>query len=210
MLKIFFKRRPSFYLRRRAELKKGSMQLLRNTILDGLSPYLLKLFLEAFPESCIEKDNSGRILLHHACDSNLPFFTSYVKALLNVDNNNTDFLTVQDDHGVTPLRLLTQRASKQDENMMLPLHYLAATLNGLTVKSLQLLVDAYPESIRTADKFGNLPFHYACLNPASSLEVLMLLINMSPEVIVVNQIQQKQQLNRIKSHKRRRLQKKYV
>jgi hypothetical protein len=54
------------------------------------------------------------------------------------------------------------------------LHYLAATSNGLSEQSMKILVDAYPESLSSPDRYDLLPFHYACLNQHSLLEVLML------------------------------------
>jgi hypothetical protein len=45
-------------------------------------------------------------------------------------------------------------------------------------------VDMFPISIATPNKYGMLPFHCACLNPNSAIEILMLFISMSPEVMV--------------------------
>jgi ankyrin repeat protein len=100
---------------------------------------------------------------------------SYVLALLQIGGNES--LTIQDNQGRTPYQLLTCRAPTEDENQRLPLHCLAASSDNLCPKSLQLLADAYPASIKSVDKYGMLPFHHACKNPASSVEVLMLLLN---------------------------------
>ncbi len=150
-------------------------------IICGLSTALLQLLLKAFPESCMEQDEHGMIPLHCACASNSSLFIEYVMALLDVEN--IESLTVQDNLGRTPSQILASTASRQDRNRRLPLHCLAATSNNLSPKSLQLLVDIYPESITSIDKFCLLPFHYACLNPATSIDVLMLFISLSPEVV---------------------------
>jgi hypothetical protein len=49
---------------------------------------------------------------------------------------------------------------------------------------MKILVDAYPESLSSPDRYDLLPFHYACLNQDSSLEVLMLFIHLSAELCV--------------------------
>ncbi len=153
------------------------------TIISGFSTHLVKLLLHAEPESCRIQDSTGMVPLHHACASNAPHFFDYVVALLDVGIE--DSLKIQDNQGRTATQLATQVASITDENGRLPLHRLASRSNNLTVKALNLLVDAYPESITLPDKFGMLPFHHACLNEASSLEVLMFFINSFPESLEV-------------------------
>lgn len=149
--------------------------LLHDAIIGGYSIHLLRLLLAAFPEGYKKRDNNGKIPLHYACSTKTERISAYVFILLDSESG-TDCLTVQDYSGKTPLQL-------KDENERLPLHRLVATSGGLSLKRLQTLVKSYPESIATADKYGNLPFHYACLNPFSSLEMLMSFILMSPEVL---------------------------
>jgi ankyrin repeat protein len=120
--------------------------------------------------------------LHYACSTNAPHFLDYIMAL--IDANHTESFTFKDNLGRTPLQLLTFKASSPDEKKRLPLHYLAATPNGLSEQSMKILVDAYPESLSSADKYDLLPFHYACLNQDSSLEVLMLFIYLSAELCI--------------------------
>jgi ankyrin repeat protein len=170
-------KKPSFYLNCRAEFNFGGEKsfLLHNAITCRFLSNLVKFLLKAFPESCLTQDTNGMIPLHHACVSNASNFLDYVIALLDVDN--TISLTLQDNQGRTPLQLLTHTSSTQDENKMLPLHRLVANSNTLSEQPLQLLIDIYPESITSPDKNGMLPFHHACLNEASSLEVLMLFVN---------------------------------
>jgi ankyrin repeat protein len=103
--------------------------------------------------------------------------------MLLLDANNKDSLTIQDHWGRTPMQVLSNTVSIPDKNGMLPLHRLAATSNELSERSLRLLVDTFAGSISTEDKYGLLPFHHACLNREASIEVLMLFIEMSPDVI---------------------------
>ena len=107
-------------------------------------------------------------------------FLEHVIVLLDA---NKDSVQIKDNHGRTPLKLLSNTASIPDEKGMLPLHHLAASSDALTEQSLIFLVNAYSESIRTADKYGMLPFHHACLNQALSLEVLMILLSFYPEAV---------------------------
>jgi ankyrin repeat protein len=144
-------------------------------IIGGLSTHLVKLLLHAEPESCRIQDSDGMVPLHHACASNAINVFDYVVALL--DAGVEDSLKIQDNQGRTATQLVTQAASITDDNGRLPLHHLASRSNNLTVKALNLLVDAYPDSITLPDKFGMLPCHHACLNKASSLELLMFFIN---------------------------------
>jgi hypothetical protein len=49
------------------------------------------------------------------------------------------------------------------------------------VRILEIFINAYPESIASADKYGRLLFYYACQNPASSLQGLMLYMKKNQE-----------------------------
>lgn len=168
---------PPTYLSKAFHSVRSSKQayLLHDAIIGGYSIHLSRLLLTAFPESYKKRDNSGKIPLHYACSTKTERISAYVFLLLDSDSG-ADCLTIQDYSGKTPLQL-------KDEDERLPLHRLVATSGGISMKCFKTLVKSYPESIVTADKFGNLPFHYACLNPSSSLEMLMFFILMSPEVL---------------------------
>jgi ankyrin repeat protein len=170
--------RPSLYLKKWPTF---STFLLHHAIREGFSRNLVQFLLETFPEICIERDKSGMTLLHHACTSKSLRFIQHLFTLF--DAASTDSLTIQDNQGRTPLQLLKCTASTQDENERLPLHRLAATSDTLCENTLQLLIDAYPASITSVDKYGMLPFHHACINPSSSLNVLFIFLKLSPEVI---------------------------
>jgi ankyrin repeat protein len=155
---------------------------LHKTITNKFSPHLLKLLVNSFPQLCLKRDDHGMTPLHYACSSNSPTFFSYVMVFLEA---NADWfkMNIQDDMGRTPMNLLSLKASCEDENKMLPLHHLMASSVSVSEKGLRLLICAYPESIFKTDKYGMVPFHYACQNQALSLEVLMLLIQLFPEAL---------------------------
>jgi ankyrin repeat protein len=121
--------------------------------------------------------------LHLACASQTPNFHENMTALLDffVESMHPDFyekqLSVQDDQGRSPFQLLPANDS-------FLLHQLSANSLHLSEKAVRLLVDMFPNSITTPNKYGMLPFHCACLNPKSTIEMLMLFFSMSPEVVV--------------------------
>jgi ankyrin repeat protein len=149
---------------------------------------LVKLLLEASPEGCLMKDSKGRVPLHHACSSlnnNTGAAVDVVVLLIDV---NPESVAIVDNEGRTPTPSLhfSQAASQKDENGMLLLHRLAArpTSNGITINMLYFLVNAYPESISVPDNSGMLPFHHACLNTLSSVDILTDFINLYPECLL--------------------------
>jgi ankyrin repeat protein len=155
---------------------------LHKTITNKLSPHLLKLLVNSFPQLCLKQDDHGMTPLHYACSSDSPNFFCYVMIFLEA-NEDWFQVKIQDEMGRTPMNLLSLKASCEDENKMLPLHHLMASSVSVSEKGLQLLICAYPESIYKTDKYGMVPFHYACQNQAVSLEVLMLLIQLFPEAL---------------------------
>jgi hypothetical protein len=91
--------------------------------------------------------------MHHACACSTPCILEYVKALLQA--SKADSLFIQDNQGKHAMQSFTCTASCRDENKRLPLHHLAANSNILSEKSLQLIVNAYPESITTGNNCGD-------------------------------------------------------
>ncbi len=156
------------------------LYLLHDAVKSRLSTHLIKLLVQAFPESCTTKDNDGMVPLHYACTGRSSNFLEHVIVLLDA---HKDSLQIKDSHGRTPLELLSNTASIPDEKGMLSLHHLTASSHTLTEQSLLLLVNAYPGSIGTADMYGMLPFHHACLNQVLSIEVLMILLSFYPEAV---------------------------
>jgi ankyrin repeat protein len=125
------------------------------------------------------KDRKGMLLLHRACKMN-EFSADLVCVL---DEAYPESWTIQDNYGKTPKQYLIESARRRDERGMVLLHRQAAHIKGLSVRSLNILHDAYPEAIQMQDSSGLLPIHHASLNEASSLDVLMLLLKLYPESI---------------------------
>ena len=125
------------------------------------------------------KDRKGMLLLHRACKMN-EFSADLVCVL---DEAYPESWTIQDNYGKTPKQYLIESARRRDERGMVLLHRQAAHIKGLSVRSLNILHDAYPEAIQMQDSLGLLPIHHASLNEASSLDVLMLLLKLYPESI---------------------------
>lgn len=178
---------PSVHLKSRMAASNPSeyQNLLLETIKNEYSQNLVKLLLQAFPESCMTLDVNGRVALHYACESKSLYFVENIIAILDV---NPDSIAIQDNLDRTPFELLSADAYskvKKEKKLqeMLLVHHLTTHSSNLSEKALQLLVNMIPESITTLDKYGLLPFHRACLNPTSKLEVLMYFLKMQPEVV---------------------------
>ena len=127
----------------------------------------------------IMMDESGMLLLHHACKK-IEFSADLIRVLVKA---YPESWTIPDYYGKTPKQYLIESASRKDERGMVLLHRQAVHIKGLSVQSLNILHDAYPEAIQMQDNSGLLPIHHACLNEASSLDVLMSLLQLYPESI---------------------------
>ncbi|MFN9951934.1 MAG: ankyrin repeat domain-containing protein, partial [bacterium] len=144
--------------------------MLHNAIEKRVSKHTVKLLLQAFSTSCFAQDNEGRVPLHYAC-SNFTF--EYLENLLLLLDFDPDSLSIEDNQGKTPLQYLSADALVRLENDIFLVHHLAAHSLKISGESLRLLFHYFPKSISTPDKRGMLPFHYAVLNSASTVEVLM-------------------------------------
>eukprot|EP00984_Skeletonema_dohrnii_P026889 scaffold16282_cov77-Skeletonema_dohrnii-CCMP3373.AAC.2 len=71
-------------------------------------------------------------------------------------------------------------------NEQLPLHCVCQNPN-VSLRIIQLLIDAAPDSIRSEDKYGNMPLHNSCktkaLDSAAAIEILELLIERYPAAL---------------------------
>jgi ankyrin repeat protein len=163
----------------------GRHNLLLKAVKEEYSQNLVKLLLQAFPESSMFQDDNGMVALHHACESKVLFFLDNIIAILDA---NPACLAIQDHLDRTPFELLSGDAySKVKKEKlvkeMLLVHHLTTYSSNLSEKALRFLVNMFPDNITTLDKYGMLPFHRACLNPTSKLEVLMYFLKISPEVV---------------------------
>ena len=127
----------------------------------------------------MQKYSNGMLPLHNACRNGYSMHLIYI--LIQAYPAST---TIPDNDGNTPLQYLSKIASCMDERGMLLLHRQAAHLKGLCVGVLPFLLKANPEAIQLHDKSGLLPIHHACLNDASSLDTLMLLVKLYPESLL--------------------------
>ena len=173
---------PSQYLKRWAHRTGGNRHLsfLHDAVVGKFSIHLIQLLLVAFPESGMVQDKNGMTPLHHACTNNS---RDVVIALLNA---NPESSTVTDCHGRTPSQLLKDAfPTARDDSCKHILHHQAARCGGLATTSLTFWLDFDPGCIEITDIHGMLPFHYACLNKDSSLEVLMMFVQFNPESIAL-------------------------
>jgi hypothetical protein len=76
-----------------------------------LSTHLIKLLVQAFPESCTTKDNDGMVPVHYACAGSASNFLGHAIILLDITK---DSLQIKYSHGRTPLKLLSNTASIPD------------------------------------------------------------------------------------------------
>jgi len=141
--------------------------------------HLIRSLIQAFPEGCMTKDESGLIPLHHVCRNANVNNIRALKVLLDASPESFD---VANNDGKNPFQCLKIVASQSDERGMFLLHRLAACSKGNTNEdTLRLLFNANPDAIALPDNFLMLPVHHAVLNQASSLEMLMQLIKLDPD-----------------------------
>ena len=126
-----------------------------------------------------KKDDNGMLAVHHTCK--MGYSISLVCFLIQA---YPESITFPDNEGRTPFQYIQVVSSEKDESGMLLLHRQAADSKWLSVGMLQILCDAYPESIQLKDKFGLLPIHYAYLNEWTSIDTLMFLLTRYPESVL--------------------------
>lgn len=162
------------------------MSFLKDAVINGLSVHVVTLLLKAFPESCATPDENGNLPLHYACMKSVIDISIDVVTVL-VDEY-PDSCTIANMDGKTPMDLLKDKASCKDNFGMLLLHRTAAFCGNFSTTSLRFVVDSFPDSILLSDNNRMLPFHHACLNPASSVDILMLFLQLYPESISSNSV----------------------
>ena len=118
--------------------------------------------------------------LHHACKNE-----NYLRLIHFLIQAEPESSSVPDNNGKAPLQYLKETASGQDERGMTLLHRQAANFKGLNMEILDILVHANPEAARQHDDSGLLPIHYACLNEASTLDIILSLVKLYPESILL-------------------------
>ncbi|KAL7551089.1 hypothetical protein ACHAWF_014307 [Thalassiosira exigua] len=127
---------------------------------NGTEIEVVKLLLDAYPDSKLTTDKRGRTPLHFA--------------LGNVENPPTSEL----------VKLLAGKTGESvkwpDENEMLPIHYACAY--GASMDVLTELIGAWEESMQKTDAKGRTPLHFAMGNAdrENSPRVVQMLLDLSP------------------------------
>ena len=145
----------------------------------GLSVPLVQLVLQAFPNSCMQPDEQGNVPLHYYLRTSDNRASNWLDIVMLLLKASPESFTVADKNGDTPSQLFTKLASTPDEKGQYLLHQ-EASKGIASAETLNLLVKAYPESIEKPDDQHMLPFHIACLNTSSSIDVLMQFIQICP------------------------------
>lgn len=154
----------------RSYIARGNRQSflwLHKAIYNGFSINLVNLLVKFLPKELLKRDTDGMLPLHHACQSKCPCYHDYVETLLNTNK-----------------KFLRRQISTKDNSQRLPLHRLAMNSNTVPKNLVRRIVDVYPESVSSRDKYGMIPFHYACLNPSTTVELLLYFLLHSPAEII--------------------------
>lgn len=178
----FLGNKPVFYLKEWKNWNEQYMFLLHEAVFCGFSIHLVKFILDAFPQSCMAKDNYGKIPLHYAFNKP-PRDISISVVMLLLDVNSGTSAKV-DDKRNAPLHLFKEMVTRIDKNGMLLLHHIVAQSKSLSLNELKFLIEAYPESLDVSDNQNLLPFHYACLNKDLPVELLLFLLKLYPNSLL--------------------------
>ena len=166
------------------------MFLLHQVIAGEFSYDLVTFLIEAFPESCKLQDVNGMTPLHHACINCKREHYCVILLLSILLSISPESCIIKDNCGRTPVQLFRKETSSKHANGMLAMHNLAKSarcanesIEEFDYSLLLFLFQSYPESVSMPDDSGMLPFHYAALNEACSIEFVMQLIILYPECI---------------------------
>lgn len=138
---------------------------------------LMKDIIDAAPEVATWTDTHGWLPLHHACANGAS--PEVIRVLLDA---YPDGKIAQDSLNRTPLHFFVTRSSDApkamvenaemlceggaaeltDRGSMLPMHYACAY--GTIPEVLQVLANAYPDSLRAKEQKGRTPLHLAMVN----------------------------------------------
>lgn len=177
------KRRPSEWLKEGAKYNYGNNYkfLLHKAVAGRFSWQLVKLLVQAFPESSLEFDSNGLAPIHYACLQQ-PADIS-INVILTLLAAHPGTYTMPNAVGKSPHHLMKEATLKKDEKGMVLLHHVARCTKDFSVNGLDFLVNLNSDSVLLPDRDQMLPFHHACLNSTTSLDVLMRFLQLYPEGI---------------------------
>lgn len=139
----------------------------------GANMEVVQFLVDAYPESVMIANNRGMIPLHSACMCDRPSL-DVMRLLIN------RYRSLSDDG---------QGGGAIADNVVggIPLHFAAS--NPSCGDTLRLLLQTYPQGIKTTDHNGCLPLHQACLsatdeNAQQVLENVRLLVEADPSTII--------------------------
>jgi len=124
---------------------------------------IIQLLIEYYPDSVKSKDGHGKLVLHAACNDG---------ASRNVVELLMDCYNGEESHH--------SGLSVVDNNGYIPLH--DAAVGRVTVETMQLLLDRYPEGTSVASRDGRLPLHVAstCSVQRGIIQHIRLLVESNP------------------------------
>jgi ankyrin repeat protein len=165
------------------------------------SPEFCSILIKAYPESERVANDLGYLPFHRACRLNTVATAKYFYQLY------PESINVAGKGGNRPIHLaimgLKLRSNPKDgievAKFLLdcnpdalgstgetPLHYICRNKN-ITLVMVQLLIDAFPESLRHEDNNGMIPLHYLCsnvnLDEEVRMDILKLLVERCPESV---------------------------
>jgi ankyrin repeat protein len=195
VLKLFLERYPESV---RHATKNGMLPIHFASMTQ--SPEFCRILIGEYPGSEKMVDDDGMLPFHYACQYNTVTTAKYFYQLypesINVENNNGLYPIrcaiiwglknrSNPKHGIEVVRfLLDCNPDVLSSTGQTPLH-IACNSTQVTLKIVQLLIDAFPEPVRHEDNKGCMPIHLLCcnkkLNDEIGLEILKLLLKSYPE-----------------------------
>lgn len=167
---------------------------LHHACANGASGKVLAVLVDAYPEGKVKQDKRYRTPLHFAFfrkDAHEDKMNLKADARKSAMNQTSHDANHEDDDGlgnsmpeIVALLADSGAAELQDEGGMLPIHY--ASAYGTTHEVLEVLLDAYPESITKRENKGRNPLHLAMVNAhrKSSPKVVGFLLDVNAAEII--------------------------
>jgi hypothetical protein len=144
-------------------IKIGSNHLpLHWACYNNASFEIIKLLVDAYPNSVKGTTDGGKIALHYSCVANAPF--QVIKYLLDIYPEGAK---------------IGCRRIKYYETIGYPLHF--ACDGNASLEIISYLVEMYPDALKALDgRYGFLPLHYSCSKNAP-INVIKYLIDAFPD-----------------------------